>query len=150
MKKIVFIISIILISSCDSEPEEIKINDFQLKTHKKIYQTGIATWYGPGFNGNRTTSGQLFDMFEFTAAHRKLPFGTIIKVTNVKNNRFVIVRINDRGPVNKNLILDLSKIAAANIDIIRKGSGKVEIEILSITENPLGKIFRTYRNIGNL
>ena len=88
-------------------------------------------------------------MYKFTAAHRTLPLGSLIRVTNVNNNRSVIVLVNDRGPVNKKLILDLSKISASNLDIIRKGSGRVEIELLASTANPLEKIFNTYKNIAS-
>lgn len=147
---LLFIFGLIIIFSCKKEVKhEGLIDTPQVNTQKEIFQTGVATWYGPGFDGKKTTSGQLFDMYAFTAAHRTLPFGAIIRVRNTKNNRYVLVRINDRGPVNTKLILDLSKIAANNIDIGRKGSGKVEIEILSVSENPLKKIFEVYWNIGN-
>ena len=88
-------------------------------------------------------------MYCFTAAHLTIPLQTIIRVTNINNNRTVIIRVNDRGPVNTNLILDLSKIAANNLDIPRKGSGKIEIEILGQGDNPMKKIFDVYRNMGN-
>ncbi len=122
----------------------------RIKTGKNIFQSGIATWYGPGFDNNLTTSGEQFDMYDYTAAHLKLDFQTILRVKNTKNNRIVIVRVNDRGPVNKKLILDLSKIAACNLDIPRKGSEKIEIEVLGNTKNnPLKGIFEIYRNLGN-
>ncbi len=121
----------------------------KIHTHRKIYQKGISTWYGPGFVGRKTSSGEIYDMYLFTAAHRTLPLQSIIRVTNVRNKRSVVIRVNDRGPMNQSLILDLSKIAANNLDIPRKGSGKIEIEVLSWSKNPMKKIFDIYRNLGN-
>ena len=149
MKKIVLIFSVILfVASCNSDAD-LTTNYKAIKTQKLIYQHGVATWYGPGFQGRRTSSGQFYDMYKFTAAHRDLPLGSIIRVKNKENDRSVIVLVNDRGPVNTKLILDLSKIAANNLDIPRKGSGKVEIEILGTSSNPLQKIFDVYKNLGN-
>ncbi len=150
MCKLVIISIIIVLSGCSSD---IAVEDIQnypvVETHISVFQKGIATWYGPGFDGRRTSSGQTYDMYAFTAAHLTLPLGSIIRVTNTNNQRSTIVLVNDRGPVNTSLILDLSKIAANNLDIVRKGSGKVQIEVLSSSENPLQKIFETYLNIGN-
>jgi len=136
-------------SCSDDDSDEVLMQVPVVKTQKNIYQTGIATWYGPGFDGRKTSSGQVYDMFAFTAAHLYLPLGTIIRVRNVANNRTTVVLVNDRGPVNTSLVLDLSKIAATNLDIVRKGSGKIEIELLTTSENPLEKIFQLYRNVGN-
>jgi len=97
---------------------------------KGVYQTGNASWYGPGFNGNKTASGERFNMDEFTAAHPKLPFNTRVRVVNLENNRSVTVRINDRGPFTKNRIIDLSKAAAAQIDIIKTGTARVSLEVV--------------------
>ncbi len=148
-KLTIFLFATIFIFSCSSDIDVTK-NYPKISTQKKVYQKGIATWYGPGFQGRHTSSGQLYDMYKFTAAHRDLPLGSIIRVKNTENNREVIVLVNDRGPVNTKLVLDLSKIAANNLDIPRKGSGKVEIEILSASSNPLEKIFEVYKNIANL
>jgi rare lipoprotein A len=137
-----------LFTSCE-EPQDEFVLLPKVKTIRTIYQKGVATWYGPGFSDRKTSSGNEFDMFQFTAAHRELPLGTIIRVKNLENERCVVVLVNDRGPMNEKLILDLSKIAASNIDIIRKGSGKVDIEVLSDSENPLEKIFFVYKNLGN-
>ncbi len=147
MKNLVLIFTIIFLFACDVSQSE--LSPVQVEAHRIVYQRGIATWYGPGFNGRKTSSGQIYDMYKFTAAHRTLPLGSIIRVTNVENGRQVILLVNDRGPVNKKLILDLSKIAANNLDIGRKGSGKVEIEVLSSSSNPLQKIFETYKNLAN-
>ncbi len=93
---------------------------------------GYASWYGggDGFDGLPTASGELFDAYAFTAAHRELPFGTMLRVTSPGTGKSVVVRINDRGPFNYNLILDLSWAAAEQIGIISAGVGPVEIEIL--------------------
>ncbi len=96
----------------------------------EFYQKGEASWYGPGFNGKKTASGEIFNMNKLTAAHRKLPFGTIVKVTNLKNNKSVVVKVNDRGPFKKGRIIDLSEKAAEQIGLIKDGVAPVKIEIL--------------------
>lgn len=92
-------------------------------------QTGKISWYGPGFNGRKTASGERFNQYGLTAAHKTLPFGTRVKITNPTNNKSVIIRINDRGPFVKGREFDLSKGAAQAIGI--KGIGKIYFEILS-------------------
>lgn len=91
---------------------------------------GVASWYGPGFHGRKTASGERFNQNALTAAHRSLPFGTKVRVTNVKNGRSVIVRINDRGPFHGNRIIDLSKGAARAIGVMSSGVAPVRIQIL--------------------
>jgi len=91
---------------------------------------GKASWYGPGFQGRRTANGERFNTWEYTAAHRSLPFGTKVRVTNLRNGQAVIVRINDRGPYIGGRVIDLSKAAAQAIDMIRSGTAPVRIEIL--------------------
>lgn len=91
---------------------------------------GVSSWYGPGFNGKRTASGEVFNKNNLTAAHRTLKFGTRVKVTNPKNGRYVIVKINDRGPFTKGRMLDLSEKAAKIIGIKQRGAGKVCLKIL--------------------
>lgn len=88
-------------------------------------ERGKASWYGPRFQGRRTASGERFDMNELTAAHRSLPFGTRVRVRNVENQRNVVVRINDRGPYVKDRIIDLSKAAAAALDLLEAGEAAV-------------------------
>lgn len=90
--------------------------------------TGIASFYGPKFHGLQTASGEVFDMYQFTAAHRQIPFGTRLKVTNLDNGKSVIVRVNDRGPFVKNRVLDLSYAAAKDIDMVTTGVANVKIE----------------------
>jgi peptidoglycan lytic transglycosylase len=92
--------------------------------------TGVASWYGPGFHGRRTANGEIFDQRELTAAHRTLPHGTRVMVTNLANGRAVEVRINDRGPFVDGRIIDLSYAAARAIDMIGPGTARVRIDVL--------------------
>jgi rare lipoprotein A len=96
----------------------------------------MASWYGPGFHGNRTASGQLYDMWALTAAHRTLPLGTIVEVRNLDNDRIVRVTINDRGPFKNHRILDLSRAAAESLGIV--GPGTAPVEIVTVGMVPLG------------
>lgn len=91
---------------------------------------GRASWYGPGFHGRRTASGERFNAGAYTAAHRSLPFGTKVRVTNLRNGRSVVVRINDRGPYAGGRVIDLSKAAAQAIGMIRSGTAPVRMEII--------------------
>jgi rare lipoprotein A len=93
-------------------------------------ERGVASWYGPGFNGKRTASGERYDMHDLTAAHRTLPFGTRIEVRNLANDRTIVVTINDRGPFKKQRIVDLSYAAAKELEIVGPGTGDVELQIL--------------------
>lgn len=91
---------------------------------------GLASWYGPGFAGRRTASGEVFDPNALTAAHRSLPFGTVVRVVNLDNRRSVEVRINDRGPFKPDRVIDLSRAAAEALDMIGSGVGPVRVEPL--------------------
>ena len=88
-------------------------------------ECGIASWYGPGFNGKKTASGQKFNQNSMTAAHKRLPFGTRLKVKNMKTSKYVNVIVNDRGPFIKGRVIDLSKGAAKKLGILQTGSSKV-------------------------
>jgi rare lipoprotein A (peptidoglycan hydrolase) len=88
---------------------------------------GWASWYGPGFHGNPTASGEPFDMHGLTAAHRTLPLGSHVKVRNLKNDKAIVVRINDRGPYKHNRMLDLSYGAARELEVFPVGSALVEV-----------------------
>lgn len=92
---------------------------------------GYASYYAEKFHGKKTASGEIFDMNDFTAAHRTLPFGTICRITNLENNKSVVVRVNDRGPFVEGRIIDLSKSAAAVIGGIEAGVIKVKIDVLT-------------------
>ena len=94
------------------------------------YQTGGASFYGEKWNGRFTASGQKFNTEHLTAAHKTLPFGTRVRVTNLSNNKSVVVTINDRGPFVKGRVIDLSKAAFREIENISKGVTKVKLEIL--------------------
>lgn len=91
---------------------------------------GIASYYGNELAGNRTASGERFDPGQLTAAHRTLPLGSHVRVTNPANGKSVVVRINDRGPFHGNRVLDLSKSAAQKIGLVQRGSGRVEMALL--------------------
>ncbi len=99
------------------------------KTEPKPYQVGTASWYGKQFHGKTTASGEDFDMFEFTAAHRKLPLGTFVKVTNLRNHKWIIVRVNDRGPYVGDRIMDLSYSAARMLNF-RDGVERIRIDLI--------------------
>ena len=94
------------------------------------FQTGNASWYGGKFQGRPTANGEIFDTNMFTAAHRTLPFGTRVKVTNLRNGKSTIVRINDRGPFIQGRIIDLSKAAAEAIGMIDTGTAPVRVEVV--------------------
>lgn len=98
-----------------------------------LAEAGIASWYGPGFHGKRTASGERYNMYAMTAAHRTLPFGTKVRVINLKNNKSIEVKINDRGPFKAGRVIDLSKAAnkalncnlcRVKIEVLEKGDGK--------------------------
>jgi rare lipoprotein A len=94
-------------------------------------EEGVASWYGYPFQGRRTSNGEVYDMHEFTAAHRTLPFNSVVRVTNLTNGKQTEVRINDRGPFVANRIIDLSQSAAEAIEMIGPGTAHVRLEVLS-------------------
>jgi len=96
-------------------------------------QVGVASWYGPGFHGNRTANGEIYDQYELTAAHPSLPLGTRVMVTNLENGRAVQVRVNDRGPFVDGRAIDLSYAAARTIGMLGPGTVRVRIEVLGPT-----------------
>jgi rare lipoprotein A len=91
---------------------------------------GVASYYAHDFHGKLTSNGETFDMNALTAAHRTFPFGTKVRVTNMENNKTVIVRVNDRGPFKEGRIMDLSMGAAKEIDVIRNGTARVRLEVI--------------------
>jgi len=95
---------------------------------------GTASWYGKKFHGHKTSNGETYDMYAFSAAHKNLPIPTYLKVTNLDNSRSVIVRVNDRGPFHGDRLIDLSYAAAARLDYHKKGLARVKIE--AITPKP--------------
>lgn len=103
---------------------------YVMNSSKGYVERGIASWYGKKFHGRRTSSGETYDMYKMTAAHRELPLPTYVKVTNLRNGRQVIVKVNDRGPFHENRIIDLSYSAAAKLGIIKEGTGLVEVRAI--------------------
>ncbi|MGH9803820.1 MAG: septal ring lytic transglycosylase RlpA family protein [Candidatus Acidiferrales bacterium] len=99
-------------------------------------ETGLASWYGHPYHGRQTSSGEVYDMNAMTAAHRTLPFGTWVMVTNLENQQFTEVRINDRGPFIEGRIIDLSRAAAEAISMIGPGTALVRLDIVSRPEAP--------------
>jgi rare lipoprotein A len=98
-------------------------------------QTGIASWYGDDFHGKKTANGEVYDMHKKNAAHTILPFNTYVKVTNLSNKKYTIVRINDRGPFVKGRIIDLSYAAAKEIDLVDPGT--TQVEVIALNKNQL-------------
>lgn len=108
-------------------------------------QKGTASWYGKGFHGRKTASGERYDMYALTAAHPTLPIPSYVKVTNLKNNKEIVVRINDRGPFHSKRVMDLSYAAAKKLDFTQQGVATVKVEQLvpqseSTTENVLTEL----------
>jgi len=131
MKKI-FFIGLIFIFFC-----------FSLFSYE---EEGIASWYGPDFHGKKTSNGEIFNTNDFTAAHRTLPFGTIVKVVSLENNKEITVRINDRGPFAKDRIIDLSHAAANEIGALKDGTMHVKLVVLEEGTNTFYrcKKYQTY------
>jgi rare lipoprotein A len=98
---------------------------------RKMIGSGEASYYGPGFAGRRTASGEIFNPSQLTAAHRTLPMGSKVRVINKRNGKSVVVRINDRGPFTKGRVIDLSVAAARQINMIQSGKAPVSLELLS-------------------
>lgn len=96
----------------------------------RFYERGVASWYGPGFHGRKTASGEVFDQEALTAAHPRLPFGTRVLVRRVDTGETVVVRINDRGPFKKGRVIDLSRAAARAIGLVQSGTAEVAIFLL--------------------
>lgn len=102
-------------------------------------ERGVASWYGYKFHGNKTSNGEVYDMYSMTAAHKTLPLPSYVRVTNLDNGRSIIVRVNDRGPFAKGRIIDLSYVAARKLDIVKNGTGRVEVEAITGADIAQGK-----------
>lgn len=111
-------------------------------TFVKLNEMGVmtASWYGPRFHGRITANGEQYDQMAFTAAHRNLPFGTLLQVTNLKNGKTAIVRINDRGPFIEGRDLDLSKRTALELGMLSKGIMKVKVDKVALHESPISNL----------
>jgi len=103
----------------------------------RMLQSGIASWYGPNFHGKATANGEVFNMNDFTAAHRTLPFNTVVNVMNLDNGKAVAVRINDRGPYVDDRVIDLSRRAAREIDMENSGTANVQVVLLEEGDRPI-------------
>jgi rare lipoprotein A len=101
-----------------------------LKTSKNFHACGIASWYGTKFNGHRTSSGEPYDLYAMTAANKTLPIPSYVKVTNQRNHKSIIVKVNDRGPFKKNRLIDLSYAAALKLDVVRHGTAPVCVDAI--------------------
>ncbi|MEN8206468.1 MAG: septal ring lytic transglycosylase RlpA family protein [Pseudomonadota bacterium] len=118
-------------------PESYKVYGttyYTLPSSKGYREQGTASWYGTKFQGKRTSSGEPYDLYAMTAAHKTLPLPTYVEVTNLNNGRAVIVKVNDRGPFHDNRLIDLSYAAATRLDILPTGTGQVEIRAIDPDE----------------
>lgn len=125
---LLILISTVLLSACAST--------------KRITESGMASWYGPDFHGKRTASGETYDQRELTAAHKTLPFNSVVRVTNLDNGKQVVVRINDRGPYSRGRVIDLSRAAAEEVSMIQAGVARVRIEVLHTDRPIIGELSR--------
>ena len=117
----------LLLFGCSVPPSKVRVTP---PPAARLSQVGIASWYGPGFHGKATTSGTIYNQYEFTAAHQTLPLGTRVMVTNMENGNATEVTINDRGPFAKNRIIDLSYSAANALGMIGPGTAPVRVDVL--------------------
>lgn len=109
---------------------------YLMKSSKGYQERGIASWYGKKFHGRKTSNGEIYDMYAMTAAHKTLPIPSYLQVTNLKNGKQVVVRVNDRGPFHENRIIDLSYAAASKLGIAQSGTGLVEIRAIEPGQSP--------------
>jgi rare lipoprotein A len=125
MKKYLLLCCLLLaLASCQRKQISSAIpGEGKIETEK-----GIASYYGDEFEGRKTANGEVFNQSKLTAAHKKIAFGTVVKVTNLTNNKFVLVKINDRGPFVSGRIIDLSRAAAKQIDLITVGITQIKLE----------------------
>lgn len=122
-------------SYSDPEPYTVLGETYHVMHSARGYEaTGIASWYGRKFHGQRTASGEIYNMYEFTAAHKTLPLQTWVRVTNLENGRTTVVRINDRGPFHGGRIIDLSRAAAIKLGMAQEGTARVHLEAITFSE----------------
>lgn len=119
---------------------QVRGNSYQvLKSSINFKQTGIASWYGKKFHGHLTSNGEIYNMYNMSAAHKNLPLPTYLKVINNDNNKSVIVRVNDRGPFHQNRIIDLSYSAAYKLDMLKTGTANVTIMAVNDVDTNINK-----------
>jgi rare lipoprotein A len=114
-----------------TQPNNVPPNDMPPNAHGWYIEQGFASWYGVPYHGRRAANGEIYDMYKMTAAHRTLPFNTVVRVTNLTNMQTVDVRITDRGPFVEDRIIDLSLAAARAIDMVMTGTARVRVETIS-------------------
>jgi len=120
---------------------EVRGKTYWVKNSGEGYvKRGKASWYGTKFHGRRTSSGTSYDMYQMTAAHKTLPLPSYVEVTNLDNGKKIIVKVNDRGPFHAGRIIDLSYVAALKLDIVRTGTGNVEVSVIGSGPKPIGQI----------
>jgi rare lipoprotein A len=133
------LVAVVLVTGLEAAPRNTHPDSSAVKSitasrptsnSQKPYQVGTASWYGRYFHGKETASGERYNMYRLTAAHRHLPLGTLLRVTNLENGESVIVRVNDRGPVPRTRIIDLSYGAARMIGLSGAGVGPVRLDIM--------------------
>jgi len=144
---LVSLISVLLVYGCSSTSKSGKNNAqtlkaknpyyevlgeryYVLKTSKGYEQEGVASWYGKKFHGKLTSNGETYDMYDMTAAHKTLPLPSTVRVTNLRNGKSVVVRVNDRGPFVDNRLIDMSYAAAQKLDMVQSGTTLVRVEAL--------------------
>ncbi len=113
-----------------AKPGAVDVTAIEPALPEEVITGGMASWYGPKFKGRRTASGERFNPSDYTAAHRSLPFGSKVRVTNRRNGRTVVVRINDRGPFVRGRVIDVSQAAAGELGLIGPGHGEVALALL--------------------
>jgi rare lipoprotein A len=122
-----FLFVLALLAGCSVPASKVRVPE---PTAERLSQTGVASWYGPGFHGKATASGETYNQNDFTAAHQTLPLGTRVRVTNLENGSATEVSINDRGPFAKSRIIDLSYSAAQQINMVGPGTALVRVDVL--------------------
>jgi rare lipoprotein A (peptidoglycan hydrolase) len=110
----------------------LKVADAEMPSVQRHFERGLASWYGAPYHGRQSASGAVYDQEQLTAAHRTLPFGSVVRVRRVDGDGSVVVRINDRGPFLKSRIVDLSHAAAVLLGIVRRGVAPVTLEVLEV------------------
>lgn len=119
-----------------------------LREHQGFTEEGLASWYGSDFHGKRTSNGEIYDMYALTAAHKTLPLGVSVRVTNTVNGRSMVVRVNDRGPFVRGRIIDLSYTAAKELGVVGPGTAPVRVEALGYLDGDIAK-GGFYRQVAN-
>jgi rare lipoprotein A len=130
-------------SSAPSRSAQIKPENHKQAGKSKPYQVGTASWYGEYFDGKPTASGEDYDMYDMTAAHPTLPLGSYVRVTNLRNGRAVVVKVNDRGPIVEGRIIDLSYGAAQALQFQQRGLQRVRLDLIKRGMSQHGPVYQT-------